>query len=84
MTEEERQLLRDTADRMARIERALFDVPEGAPADAKPLIEALHILWRAYQRGSFSIKAIMWLALAVTSIGGAIGAAKGWFGGGTP
>ncbi|QRF66390.1 hypothetical protein [Ponticoccus alexandrii] len=87
MTEQETALLRDTAAQVkelrgsvARIERALFDVPPGSPDDEKPLIEGIRIVWRAFQRGSWVARAVVYAIPTIAAVGLAAGQIKEWFG----
>lgn len=79
MTEQERALLTETAERVDELHRALFAVPAGSPADERPLIEGLRIVWRAYQRGSWLARITIWLIPTVAAIGAGVAAIKGWF-----
>lgn len=72
MTEEESAILR-------RIDEALFKVPAGSPKDTKPLIEGMRIMWLAYQRGSWAIRALIWILPAVAGVGMAYEKILGWF-----
>jgi len=64
MTEAELQEMKTKID---RIHRALFEVPAGSPDDEKPLIEGVRIVWRAWQRGSWLSRLLMWLVPAVAA-----------------
>jgi hypothetical protein len=72
MTDEERQMLR-------QIHEALFSVPAGSAKDAKPLIESLRIMVRAYERGSWAVRALIWLLLTIAGVGTAIHQIKEWW-----
>lgn len=61
MSPDERVILKQTAERVEDISRALFEVPEGSPDDERPLIEGLRIMWRAYQRGNWIARVLIWL-----------------------
>lgn len=68
MTDEERKMLEDTQQSVEAIRRALFEVPEGSPADERPLIEGLRIMWRAWQRGSWAIRVVVWTLPTVAGL----------------
>lgn len=82
MTEAERKMLQETHDGMKELRDALLGVPAGSPKEAKPLLEDLRVVARAYQRGSWAVRAIMWLLPTVAGLGYAIKQIKDWFFGG--
>jgi hypothetical protein len=78
MTDEERLMLRETHAMATRINRALFEVPPGSPDSDQPLIEGLVIVWRAYQRGSWVVRMLVWLIPTIAGLGASIAVIKGW------
>lgn len=72
MTDEQQRMLSD-------LHSALLDVPPGSPKDAKPLIEEIRIVVRAYQRGSWFARFVVWSLPAVAGIGIAMEKIRGWF-----
>lgn len=79
MTEEEREMLRGTHDLAVRINRALFELPPGSDKDAKPLMETIRIMARAYERGSWSVRALIWLLLTIAGLGTAFQQIREWW-----
>ena len=79
MTDDERRLLERLSEDVDRLNRAFFDVPDGAPSDEKPLIEALGHMWRAYQRGSWLTRVLAFCAGVLTAAGGLYGTVMGWW-----
>ena len=71
VTEVERKMLKDIHD-------ALLSVPPGSPSDARPLLEDIRTVVRAYQRASWATRAIVWLLPAIAGIGVAFTTIKGW------
>lgn len=92
MTEQERKQLADIAakvdglsDIAAKVEqlnRALFEVPPGSPPDERPLIEGLRIVWRSYQRGSWTVRALVWAVPATAAVLASVAAVGGYLKGG--
>ena len=72
VTEEEQQMLRD-------LHTALLGVPAGSPSDARPLLEDIRVVVRAYQRASWATRAVVWLLPAVAGLGVAYQTIRGWF-----
>lgn len=71
MTEEQ-------SHQLDEIHRALFSVPPGSPKETKPLIEGMRIMWMAYQRGSWVVRAVIWILPAVAGVGIAWEKIMGW------
>ena len=72
MTNDEREMLRD-------LHSALLEVPAGSSKDARPLIEEVRIVVRAYQRASWVTRVIVWLLPAIAGVGVAAQTIRGWF-----
>lgn len=72
MTDEERQMLRD-------LHSALLEVPPGSPREARPLLEDIRIVIRAYHRANWATRAVVWLLPAVAGVGIAFQTIRGWF-----
>ncbi|WP_299830649.1 hypothetical protein [uncultured Roseobacter sp.] len=60
MTHEESQMVRDLHD-------ALLRVPPGSPSDDRPLLEEIRLVVRAYRRGSWIAKVVVWGAPVIVS-----------------
>jgi hypothetical protein len=73
LTDDDHKMLQD-------IHAALFDVPPGSPKDERPLIEGVRIMWRAYQRGSWAFRAVIWVLPAIAGVGVAWQKITEWIG----
>lgn len=82
MTEDERRVFLEMADKVDKLHRTLFEVPPGSPDDERPLIEGLRIVWRSYQRGSWTVRAVVWLTPAIAAVLASIAAIAGYLKGG--
>lgn len=58
---------------------ALLDVPPGSGADAKPLLEEVRGIVRAYQRASWATRAAVWGLPTLAGLGVAVQAIAAWF-----
>ncbi|MEL6100490.1 MAG: hypothetical protein AAFR68_04145 [Pseudomonadota bacterium] len=75
MTEEERKMLQDVADRVERVERFFFEAEiAGRPTRAAQLDDAL----TAIRTGKWGARSILWLAGALVTIAGALAVMRGW------
>lgn len=72
MTDTERKMLED-------LHKALLDVPPGSSKDARPLLEELRVVVKAYNRASWATRALVWLLPAIAGVGAAAQVIKGWF-----
>jgi hypothetical protein len=60
------------------IHQALFETPPGA-RDERPLIEGIRAVVKAYERGSWLARAILWLLPAIAGAGIAAQHIREWF-----
>ena len=65
MTPEE---LEEIIQMQREMHRAFFEVPAGSPEGTKPLIEGMRIMWAAYQRGSWFMRAIIWVFPTIAGV----------------
>jgi hypothetical protein len=79
VTDEERKMLRETHAVTTRLEAAFLVPPPGGGKNAKPLLESLFIMVRAYERGSWGIRALIWLLLTIAGVGTAIHQIREWW-----
>lgn len=78
MTPDERDLLQRTANSVEDMNRALFEVPPGSPPDERPLIEGLRVMWRAYQRGNWLARLLIWIIPTAAGLLMGWETLKGW------
>lgn len=79
MTDEERAKLEETHKLVQKINRALFEVPEGSPEDEKSLVEGARLMWRDYRRGAWAFRIVAWGIPTLAGIGAGFLVIKGWF-----
>lgn len=71
MDEEERKMLRDVHD-------ALFAVPIGSPSDREPLIIRANAALDKLDRGSWTVRTLIWLLPVLAGMGIAFKEITGW------
>ena len=73
MTDEElRQKVSD-------LHMALLEVAPGSGSDAKPLIEEVRNVVRAYQRASWATRAMVWFVPTIAALGVSFKSIREWF-----
>lgn len=73
MTDEQARMLED-------LHTALMSVPPGSGPDAQPLIQEVRTVVNAYKRGSWAVRALIWLLPALAGVGIAIEKIAKWLG----
>lgn len=71
MTDEERKSLKDIHD-------ALLSVPVGSSSDAKPLIEEIRVIVKAYNRSGWIVRSLLYLILTGAGVAASFDKIKEW------
>jgi hypothetical protein len=61
MTPEEHAMIMKHSELVKELHDALLAVPAGSPKDAKPLLEEIRMVVRAYNKASWVTRAVIWM-----------------------
>lgn len=68
----------DQSRKLDKLYSSLLEVPAGSPTDEKPLLEQIRVISRAYNRGVWSAKMIVWGVPLIASLGIAVQTVLSW------
>lgn len=79
MTEAERKMLYESHDAIMELKKAFLEVPPGSPKEERPLLENLRMVVKAYQRASWSTRALIYTVPVLAMLGASYQTILGWF-----
>lgn len=71
--------LREDIDKLMDFRAAIMEPQPGSPQGTRAPIEMVHIMSQSYQRGSWAVRAAVWLITTAVVIGGALQTLRSWF-----